>query len=148
MCVVFFCVQIMYISLYFSASESAPERRETVRYNNTYNRRPFFCVLSALMSLNDKIYIQRCKASKKYLKIAYFGMQYYCCVLCHGVPPPRRSQQHTLPLLKIFIFLFLFFYFSAWIFDWYSRNRCAYFVFVLVGGGAADGLTEIIKHGV
>ena len=26
MCVVFFCVQIIYISLYFSASESAPER--------------------------------------------------------------------------------------------------------------------------
>ena len=50
------------------------------------------------------MYTYNNKVSKKYLKIAYFGMQCYYCVSRHGVPPPRRSQQRTLPLLKIFIF--------------------------------------------
>lgn len=40
-----------------------------------------------------------------YLKIAYLGMQYYCCVSYHTTPPPPiGSQQHTLPILKIFYF--------------------------------------------
>ena len=78
-----------------------------------------------------------------YLKIAFLGMQYYCCVSYHGAPPLIRSQQHTLPTLKIFYF----FIFSAKVLTWCFRYRCACFVFVLVGGGAADELTEIIKHG-
>ena len=43
-----------------------------------------------------------------YLKIAFSAIVCYHCVSYYGVPPPRRSQQHTLPILKIFLFFYFF----------------------------------------
>lgn len=70
-------------------------------------------------------------------------MQYYCWVLCHATPPRGAADNAPYPSSKFLFFLF----FSIGV-TWCFRHRCACFVFVLVGGGAADGLTEIIKHGV
>ena len=42
-----------------------------------------------------------------YLKIAFLGMQYYCCVSYHGAPTPRGAANNTPnPPSKFFIFLF------------------------------------------
>ena len=79
-----------------------------------------------------------------YLKIAFLAIARLLLHIRRRYPPPTRSQQHAQPTLKIFYF----FIFSAKVLTWCFRYCCAYFVFVLVGGGAADGLTEIIKHGV
>lgn len=99
------CANNMHKPLLFSAFESAPDRREGSPHNNTYNRRPFFCVFSAQIYVNDKIYIKRNKPRKKYLRIAYLGMQYYCCVLYHTTPPPD-TQPTTHPTHpQIFLFL-------------------------------------------
>ena len=110
MCVCFLCGQIISINLFFSASESAPERHVAMYCNNTHNRRPFFCVFREFNSLNDKIYIKANKTREKYLRIAYLTIVRYCCVSYHGVPPLTRSLQRSLPLLKIFYFLFFYFF--------------------------------------
>ena len=92
----------------FRPSERAPERNAKGPHNSMYNRRPFFCVLSAFNSLNDKIYIKSNKVSEKYLKIAFLGMQYHYCVSYHGVPPPdtQPTTRPTHPQNFLFFFIF------------------------------------------
>ena len=106
MCVVFFCVQIICASPYFSAAESAPDGTRIGSRNNTYNRRPFFCVFSALIVENDKIYTEHNKVAKKYIRIAYSAILECCCVSYCGVPPRGAASNAPYPFSK-----FLFFYF-------------------------------------
>ena len=104
MCV-FLCANNMHKPI-FSASKSAPERHVARPHNNTHNRRPFFCVLSAQIYVNDKIYIKRNKVAKKYLKIRFSGI---IALLHQSVPayPPRGAADNTpYPFSKFFIFLF------------------------------------------
>ena len=64
--------------------------------------------------------------AKKYLRIRFSAI---IVLLHHSVPdapPLTRSQQHTLPLLKIFIFLFFyFFYFQRKAKQFLSVQTCA-----------------------
>ena len=48
-CVFFVCMQIIYIMCVFRPPEKRTGRHVAMYCNYTYNRRPFFCVLSALI---------------------------------------------------------------------------------------------------
>ena len=101
-------MQIIYIMYIFSASRKRTGRHVTMYCNNTYNRRPFFCVLSAFNSLNDKIYIKANKTREKYLIIAYLAIARLLLHIHRRYPPPD-TQPTTHPTHPQNFLFFLFF---------------------------------------
>lgn len=114
----------------------------------------FYAFSARLYCQMIKYTLNAIKCLESTLECVLRAMQVYCSS-AYRYPPPREAADtpHN-PFSKFFIFYFLFFSMSVTlcircrVIFRHCHCQCVCFVFVLVGGGAADGRTEIIKHGV